>query len=786
MPITVLTGLPGSGKSSHLIETVNAAIKQGRAALTFVCSEYPWPSNHGAFLVRRRLVCGKPGLTCQLNHFVSTTEFGTILRRVNSDALVAVEESYTFAPNIVGDWLEASARGLELVIAVPSYQQMQLLKEADYREINFEVKCEICRESDATIPALSILGEGAQSICTACFARMKQLARKEIIESLKQQEPFAGEAGMYQPVELPELSDWRLARPDSDERADAMIEIMNELGLLRSDRPDRLTYLDIGCNTGHFCDRFANLGFKAKGVDATAAFIRVARLLDSFFRRQKRPGKEFVIYECANAFEYLQDTKDQLFDVTSAFAVFQWVMIQRSVDHGISCLKQIFAKTKHVCFIEMGYTKEEMYKQQLPIEIDRKWVMEAMKTYGGFEDIRVIEGGRAGVQRDLFVGLKNIPQQSAIAEIISPNEQKPVLKESEYQDLMLMQAEDNQTFELIIQSIYSRVLQTGDCCVDGGAHTGLHTLPMARLVGSQGVVYAFEPIPSIARHLQQRLTDHGVQNVNIVERALYHENKTVGFHIVENVPTRSGIEKTQYPFEPQFQVLEVETVVLDDVLSEAQGWRFGKFDLEGGEFRALQGARQVIQKFAPFLVFERSAAAPYWYGYTVDEFVKFFQELNYNIYDLFGRPLGVEEWNLPGRPWYAIGVPAGSENEHFVKEELGKMLVTMLAQNRPSSEKAETSNGRERAVPRITASPNPVPAGCGNGTTTISWDTGDGSMGEVYVSVNDLEEKLFYRLPSGSRDAPWINAPGEYNFYLYEGFERKSVLASVTVTRHKQ
>ena len=41
-PITILYGLPGSGKSKRLIEQVNAAKAQGRAALTFACSDSPW------------------------------------------------------------------------------------------------------------------------------------------------------------------------------------------------------------------------------------------------------------------------------------------------------------------------------------------------------------------------------------------------------------------------------------------------------------------------------------------------------------------------------------------------------------------------------------------------------------------------------------------------------------------------------------------------------------------------------------------------------------------------
>jgi hypothetical protein len=90
------------------------------------------------------------------------------------------------------------------------------------------------------------------------------------------------------------------------------------------------------------------------------------------------------------------------------------------------------------------------------------------------------------------------------------------------------------------------------------------------------------------------------------------------------------------------------------------------------------------------------------------------------------------------------------------------------------------------AGPQISASPNPVPAGPEKfGTTTITWDTGDGSIGEVYVSVNGKAEKLFAgNRRKGSLEAPWIGK-GEHEFRLYAGTEHKTVLASVMVTRAK-
>jgi hypothetical protein len=87
--------------------------------------------------------------------------------------------------------------------------------------------------------------------------------------------------------------------------------------------------------------------------------------------------------------------------------------------------------------------------------------------------------------------------------------------------------------------------------------------------------------------------------------------------------------------------------------------------------------------------------------------------------------------------------------------------------------------------PSITADPNPVAATGAEkkGKTTISWDTGDGSVGQVYFSVNNGEEKLWLdNRAKGSQEAPWIKKGAVYEFRLYAGRNREKVLASVQVT----
>lgn len=93
-----------------------------------------------------------------------------------------------------------------------------------------------------------------------------------------------------------------------------------------------------------------------------------------------------------------------------------------------------------------------------------------------------------------------------------------------------------------------------------------------------------------------------------------------------------------------------------------------------------------------------------------------------------------------------------------------------------------------KAGPRatMTADSAVVPPGGEKGKTNISWDTGDGSEGEVFVSVNGGEEKFFGKNVKQTLDAPWISAGSTYEFRLYPVGKKGKALASVKVTRPKQ
>ena len=235
-------------------------------------------------------------------------------------------------------------------------------------------------------------------------------------------------------------------------------------------------------------------------------------------------------------------------------------------------------------------------------------------------------------------------------------------------------------FETIIAGLYGEVLRPGDLAVDGGANEGLHAFPLAALVGRSGLVLAFEPIAWRAQTLAAAALARGLPQLKIRPEALAASAGTAPFHWIRNADGYSGLRPRSYPVVPDLEIVAVPTVALDTLVDGARPWRFGKLDLEGGEFRALQGAAQSLQRHRPALVFESDrAGAARTYGYDADEFFGFFGALGYRLCDLFGRPFPREAWDAPGYPHYFIALHAGSEGHAAAERALPGILDRAIA-----------------------------------------------------------------------------------------------------------
>jgi predicted O-methyltransferase YrrM len=75
-------------------------------------------------------------------------------------------------------------------------------------------------------------------------------------------------------------------------------------------------------------------------------------------------------------------------------------------------------------------------------------------------------------------------------------------------------------YEPHLTRIWSQLATKGGVAIDVGANIGAHTLTMAKCVGPQGRVLAFEPNPLVRQVMVRNLALNGITQVDVFECGL--------------------------------------------------------------------------------------------------------------------------------------------------------------------------------------------------------------------------------------------------------------------------
>ena len=112
-------------------------------------------------------------------------------------------------------------------------------------------------------------------------------------------------------------------------------------------------------------------------------------------------------------------------------------------------------------------------------------------------------------------------------------------------------------------------------CVDVGANEG-EILREILQFAPEGTHYAFEPIPDLARKLQ----DEYPENCKVYNVALSNQEGEISFNYVITNPAYSGFKARQYDRAEQAETITVRTARLDDLIPSDFKVDFIKIDLD--------------------------------------------------------------------------------------------------------------------------------------------------------------------------------------------------------------
>jgi FkbM family methyltransferase len=189
-----------------------------------------------------------------------------------------------------------------------------------------------------------------------------------------------------------------------------------------------------------------------------------------------------------------------------------------------------------------------------------------------------------------------------------------------------------------IQSTLARLLQPGQVVYDVGANIGFFTIICARLVGSAGRVYAFEPMPDSAATLRHNVALNSLDNTIVVEKAASSATGKATLLISEWSAFHALKAQGISPPEEARGEIEVQTVTLDDFASRNVAPDVVKIDVEGAELEVIHGMSALLASARPLIVCELHG--------TNAEFMRLIESHGYEARTLGeSKPVAEAHWN---------------------------------------------------------------------------------------------------------------------------------------------
>ncbi len=149
----------------------------------------------------------------------------------------------------------------------------------------------------------------------------------------------------------------------------------------------------------------------------------------------------------------------------------------------------------------------------------------------------------------------------------------------------------------------AKTCKPGMTVIDIGAHLGLMSVIIAKLVGKKGKVYAFEPTPSTFALLKKIIVlNKFTEIISPINKAASNFTGLVDFFVDDHEGSNANSLVNRSDKNRTSQKTEVDT--LDNIV---EGLKLAKLDLikidaEGSELDVMNGAKKSIDKYKPIII----------------------------------------------------------------------------------------------------------------------------------------------------------------------------------------
>lgn len=175
------------------------------------------------------------------------------------------------------------------------------------------------------------------------------------------------------------------------------------------------------------------------------------------------------------------------------------------------------------------------------------------------------------------------------------------------------------------QMLFQSKVAPGNTVFDIGANVGFYTLLASELVGPQGRVYAFEPLPRNVQFLNEHLRLNHVNNVEVIKAAVSDKSGDTFFDDTRGSAMGHMAAAGR---------LKVRSTSIDALISEGKLLppSLMKIDVEGDELMVLSGAKSTIMDCHPVILLATHGAQVH------QQCCELLESLDYRLDGIGGEP----------------------------------------------------------------------------------------------------------------------------------------------------
>lgn len=201
------------------------------------------------------------------------------------------------------------------------------------------------------------------------------------------------------------------------------------------------------------------------------------------------------------------------------------------------------------------------------------------------------------------------------------------------------------SYEPDLAAAFESNVKPGMTVLDIGAHVGLHTLRLCKLVGQEGRVIAVEPSPANAAALRRHLAWNNISNATVIEAAISECAGNQQFSFRPDAFDPGGFANS-LAYDIKGGKTQVRVSTIDEICASLVPDVI-KLDVEGAEQLAINGALETLTRCSPLMLVAFHPEPMAALGTTPRGLVQLLNRLGYMGQHLDGRPsndeLGFEE-----------------------------------------------------------------------------------------------------------------------------------------------